>query len=77
VSVFVIELADGRIVRIEASEVTTRTDGSLWLLRAENPKPHPLVPVLVLACGTWSSCSPEEGAPVVWDPPDSPRQDRR
>jgi len=46
-------LADGSTATVDADDLTTRADGSLWLLAALNPKPAPLVPVLILARGRW------------------------
>jgi hypothetical protein len=51
---YTIELASDRgVIDIEADEVTTRQDGSLWLLVATSPPPAKLVPVLILARGVW------------------------
>jgi hypothetical protein len=62
---FTIALADGRTAQVEADEVTTRQDGSLWLLKATAPKPAALVPVAIFAARTWSSCM-QEGAQILW-----------
>lgn len=51
---------------MEADEITTRQDGSLWLLRSAAPPPAKLVPVAVFAARTWVSCIPE-GARVLWE----------
>jgi hypothetical protein len=53
-----ITLPDGGTLTVTADEITTRTDGSLWLLQALDPKPAPLVPVLILAAGRWFSIEP-------------------
>jgi hypothetical protein len=62
---FTIQLANGRVCEIAADEVTTRADGSLWLLAALAPKPHPLVPLVIFAARSWHSCT-AEGAPVLF-----------
>ncbi len=36
---FTVQLADGQVAQVTADEVTTRQDGSLWLLKAVAPKP--------------------------------------
>ncbi len=54
-----------RTIRVEADEVTTRQDGSLWVLVATAPKPAALQTVLVLARGEWHSVV-VEGANVLF-----------
>jgi hypothetical protein len=56
---------DGRTTTIEADEITTRADGSLWLLRAVAPPPAKLVPVAILAANEWVSCCAADAA-IVW-----------
>jgi hypothetical protein len=65
VTVFVISLADGRTGQVEADEITTRQDGSLWLLRAVAKPPAKLEPVAAFAAKSWTSCIPQETA-VLW-----------
>jgi hypothetical protein len=64
-----------RTIRIEGDEVTTRQDGSLWVLVAKAPKPAPLVAVLVLARGQWHSVL-VEGSNILFagDPPPPPNK---
>lgn len=66
---YTVQLTDGRTAQVEADEITTRQDGSLWLLRATAPKPAALVPVMVLAARTWSSCIPADAAIVITGEP--------
>ncbi|MFZ0717775.1 hypothetical protein [Mycobacterium sp.] len=80
---FTITLSDGRTVAVQADEITTRTDGSVWLLAAIAPKPQPLTPVLILAARQWTSVSVEDasilytGEPtqpaIMINPPPTPR----
>lgn len=63
-----ITCSDGRTVQVEADELTTRNDGSLWALRSAAPPPDKLRPVLVLAGGAWTMAQPEptrEDEPVL------------
>ena len=62
---YALTLADGRTTTIDADELTTRQDGSLWLLRAAAPPPDKLVPVAVFARGDWS-CAVRADAEIVW-----------
>jgi hypothetical protein len=55
-----IDLPDGGTLAVDADEITTRVDGSLWLLVADAPPPDKLRPVLVLAAGRWRSIEPAE-----------------
>ena len=68
-----ITLADGSTTAVAADEVTTRQDGSLWLLAALNPRPAPLTPVLVLARGKWTAAYPSDTNPL----PDVPTPPER
>lgn len=52
-----ITLSDGGTYTVEADELTTRSDGSLWALRADL-KPRALAPVLILARGQWRAVHP-------------------
>jgi hypothetical protein len=65
-TIYTITLFDGRTTQISADEITTRNDGSLWLLRQATPPPDKLVPVAIFAHDLWSSCYPV-GAEIVWD----------
>jgi hypothetical protein len=67
VTTYTITLADGRRAEIVGDEITTRADGSLWVLRAERPPPDKLVPVCVFAARLWRLVAPV-GEPIVWDP---------
>jgi hypothetical protein len=58
-----ITLFDGRTAQIEAHEITTRPDGSLWALRSVAP-PDKLAPVAIFARDMWSSCYPCDAAIV-------------
>ena len=64
-TIWTIHLFDGRTTQLEAVEVTTRNDGSLWLLRSVAPPPAKLVPVAILGRDLWSSCVPAD-ADIVW-----------
>jgi hypothetical protein len=44
-----------RTIRVEGDDISTRQDGSLWILVATAPKPAALTPVLILAKGEWHS----------------------
>jgi hypothetical protein len=61
---YVVTLADARTCQVEADEVTSRADGSLWFLRAP-PKPQPLVPTVIFAARTWTTVL-ADGAQVVF-----------
>lgn len=71
-STYLIEGA--RTIRIEGDEATTRQDGSLWILVANAPKPAPMVPVLILARGQWSTVIVEGVANIrlMGEPPAPP-----
>ena len=63
-----VTLADDQTIQVEADEITTRNDGSLWLLRSAKPPPDKLAVVLVLAAGEWSMAQPgptPEDEPVL------------
>jgi hypothetical protein len=66
-------IAGRRTIRVEGDDITTRQDGSLWVLVATAPKPAPLTPALILAKGQWESVL-VEGANVLFvgDPPATP-----
>jgi len=51
---------DGRTTQLDADEITTRNDGSLWLLRSVAPPPAKLVPVAILGRDLWSSSVPAD-----------------
>jgi hypothetical protein len=57
-----------RSIRIEADEISSRADGSLWVLRAvetARPAERKLATVLVLAKGQWTAVHCEEHADAV------------
>jgi hypothetical protein len=58
-------LFDGRTATIDADEITTRPDCSLWLLRQAGPPPEKLEVVAVLAASLWASCYPCDSA-IDW-----------
>jgi hypothetical protein len=60
-----ITLFDGRTTQIDADEITTRPDGSLWLLRSVAPPPDKLAPVAIFCRDVWSSCAPAD-AEIDW-----------
>jgi len=60
-----VTLFDGRGTQIGADDITTRADGSLWLLRSVTPPPDKLVPVAVFAHSLWETCAPVD-AEIVW-----------
>ncbi|GAB7070417.1 hypothetical protein H7J06_24580 [Mycobacterium hodleri] len=63
--------ASGRRASIEATDVTTRRDGSLLLLREDgNSMPVRLVPVFALSRGAWHSAW-VDGAEVNWSSAES------
>jgi hypothetical protein len=62
---FTIILSDGRTAAVEGDDITTRTDGSVWILKAVAPKPAALVATAIFARGVWSACY-VEGAQVLW-----------
>jgi hypothetical protein len=64
-TIWTVTLFDGRTAQISADEITTRNDGSLWLLRSVAPPPAKLVPVAVLAGNEWVSCCVCD-ATIVW-----------
>jgi hypothetical protein len=55
---------DDRTIHIDADEITTRPDGSLWLLRCDAPPPDKLATVLILARGQWRSAYPADTVQV-------------
>jgi hypothetical protein len=61
----VVTLFDGRSGQIEADEITTRQDGSLWVLRSVAPPPDKLAVVAIFSRDVWSSCAPAD-AEIVW-----------
>jgi hypothetical protein len=65
VTTFIVELTGPRTARIEADELTTRQDGSLWALVATKPKPAPLEPIAIFARGTWATVMAEGAAVEV------------
>ena len=69
---WLITAADGATATIEAAEPTTRTDGSLWLLREVAPKPAPLVPVVIFARGQWISVVAADAEVASSTPPPPP-----
>jgi hypothetical protein len=77
---FTITLSDGRTAAVDGDDITSRSDGSLWILRAP-PKPLPMTPVLILARGQRTSVSVEgaqvlftgEPTPATNAPPPTPR----
>jgi len=73
VTTYVVSLSDGRTAQVVVDDLTTRQDGSLWLLRAAAPPPAKLVTCAVFARGVWQTCSPED-AGTVWghDPSKAP-----
>jgi hypothetical protein len=68
-------VAGRRTIRLEADDCTTRTDGSLWFLRATRPKPAALTPCLILARGQWDSVV-VEGSNILFlgEPPATPEK---
>jgi hypothetical protein len=54
---------NGNTITADADEITTRTDGSLWLLAAAAPPPDKLRPVVVLARGRWIAVYPAGADP--------------
>jgi hypothetical protein len=67
-------LADGTTTTVAADEMTTRQDGSLWLLAELDPPLTKLTPVLVLARGRWHACHPAAVSPLPEPaPPPTPR----
>jgi hypothetical protein len=52
---FTIQLSDGRTAAVEGDDITTRTDGSIWVLRAP-PKPLPMTTVAIFVARQWTSC---------------------
>jgi hypothetical protein len=54
-----------RTIRVEADDISTRADGSLWLLRATRPRPAAMEPVLILARGQWSAVHVEQQADAI------------
>jgi hypothetical protein len=48
-----VHLTGGVTITVAADEITTRQDGSLWLLAALDSPPAKLSTVLVLARGQW------------------------
>ena len=64
-TIWTVTLFDGRTAQISADEITTRNDGSLWLLRSVAPPPAKLVPVAVLAANEWVSCCVCDAA-IAW-----------
>jgi hypothetical protein len=72
-----IHLFDGRITQLEADEVTTRADGSLWLLRSAAPPPDKLAVLAIFSHDLWSSCVPAD-ANIDWQQrPNAPAVDWR
>jgi hypothetical protein len=65
-------LFDGRTTQLDADEITTRADGSLWALRSAAPPPDKLAVVAIFSRDVWSSCVPAD-AEIVWQerPPPS------
>jgi hypothetical protein len=61
-----ITLFDGRSTQLDADEVTTRADGSLWVLRSAAPPPDKLAVVAVFSRDVWSSCVPADAA-IIWN----------
>jgi hypothetical protein len=71
-----IVLADAATAVLDADEVTTRADGSLWLLAALDPKPAPLRVVLILARGQWRAAHPSDVSPLPDPEPPQPKPAR-
>jgi hypothetical protein len=60
-----VHLTNGQQVEAQADDLTTRQDGSPWLLRVVAPKPAALAPLLILARGQWTHVCADD-APVTW-----------
>lgn len=65
-TVFTVELSHGRgEIDREADDITTRPDGSLWLLQAVGPpSTSKLIPVLVVADKVWTAVYPTGQPPL-------------
>jgi hypothetical protein len=68
-----IVLSDGATIVVAGAEITTRSDGSLWVLAADTPPPDKLKPVLILARGRWHAVHPAGANPL---PPATPKPER-
>ena len=76
-TLWTVTLFDGRTAQISADEITTRQDGSLWLLRSAAPPPDKLAVVAVFSRDLWSSCVPADAAIVWQERPPAPAVDWR
>ena len=70
-TIWTVTLFDGRTTALEADEITTRADGSVWLLRSVAPPPDKLAVVAMFSRDIWSSCCPSD-AEIVWHEPQRP-----
>jgi hypothetical protein len=66
---YLIQLSDGRAATIEADEVTTLADGSLWLMRSVAPKPSPPKTIAIIAARQWTSCTAADAHVLITGEP--------
>jgi hypothetical protein len=65
-STYLVTLSDGRIAEVEATELTTRPCGALFLMAAVARPPAALVTVAAFAARTWTSCVPKDSTAVLF-----------